>query len=335
MTADVDGDFYSETRYSAFGEVRYSLNNTPTDYMYTGQRNVAEIGLYYYVARFYDPQTAHFLSADTLVPGAAQSQAYDRYAYVMNSPIVYTDPSGHMDCIDCGGGGNPFNIPITERRHKPLIVANRSALQPTFDGIYGGQNAYKLYHQLYGYNQGDFTLEDFIFTFYYHEGTTLLSNQGDVVQTYGLPLTEAYAEGNVRSLVSMCGKKPSLCPGGYYTPETIFNYIGQFSETMMKKLGVLGNGNRGGDILTQFYSSTYDPYYAYITTENFFNPRPDWLNGVEWDRPTGFGNDLDGIFLARFIDPLTSDEAAKYIVWRDGSFFIPTLAGQKEYEKFK
>ena len=54
------------------------------------------MGLYYYVARWYDPQTAHFTSADTIVPGAGNAKAFDRYAYVNYNPLRYSDPSGHQ-----------------------------------------------------------------------------------------------------------------------------------------------------------------------------------------------------------------------------------------------
>ena len=37
-----------------------------------------EIGLYYYVARFYDPYLNHFIQADTIVPQPGMSVAYDR-----------------------------------------------------------------------------------------------------------------------------------------------------------------------------------------------------------------------------------------------------------------
>ncbi len=55
--------------------------------------------------------TGRFTSADTIIPGGVQG--YDRYAYVNNSPVNYTDPSGHK-CTDgeeeCAGvngaGGN-------------------------------------------------------------------------------------------------------------------------------------------------------------------------------------------------------------------------------------
>ena len=37
----------------------------------------------------------HFVQADTLVPAPGNPMAWDRYAYVLNNPVRYTDPSGH------------------------------------------------------------------------------------------------------------------------------------------------------------------------------------------------------------------------------------------------
>lgn len=50
----------------------------------------------YYNARFYDPSIGRFLTADTIVPDMLNAQAYNRYAYVINNPIKYTDPTGHF-----------------------------------------------------------------------------------------------------------------------------------------------------------------------------------------------------------------------------------------------
>ena len=94
ITANADGSFSSELRYSAFGEIRYSSGTTPTDYRYTNQLSQESTGLYYYVARWYDPELARFIQADTIVPGAGNPAAYDRYAYVVNDPIMMNDPSG-------------------------------------------------------------------------------------------------------------------------------------------------------------------------------------------------------------------------------------------------
>jgi len=47
-------------------------------------------------ARWYDPLTGRFAQADSIVPGGVQG--LDRYAYVRNSPLNFTDPSGHRAC---------------------------------------------------------------------------------------------------------------------------------------------------------------------------------------------------------------------------------------------
>jgi len=56
----------------------------------------------YYNARWYDSQLGRFAQADSMVPGGVQG--YDRYAYVNNNPLRYTDPSGHS--VDCAIGEN-------------------------------------------------------------------------------------------------------------------------------------------------------------------------------------------------------------------------------------
>ncbi len=51
-----------------------------------------------YVARGYSPALGRFVSADTIVPGAGNSQAYNRYMYVLANPLGMIDPSGHGAC---------------------------------------------------------------------------------------------------------------------------------------------------------------------------------------------------------------------------------------------
>jgi RHS repeat-associated protein len=58
-----------------------------------------------YVARFYSPALGRFVSADTIVPGAGNPQAYNRYMYVLGRVNNLVDPSGHcaesdQECID-------------------------------------------------------------------------------------------------------------------------------------------------------------------------------------------------------------------------------------------
>jgi RHS repeat-associated protein len=89
------GTLQSEMRYAPFGETRYTNGVTPSDYRYTGQLSQPELGLYYYVARWYDPQLGRFIQADTVVPNPGDAKAFDRYSYVINNPINLNDPLGH------------------------------------------------------------------------------------------------------------------------------------------------------------------------------------------------------------------------------------------------
>ncbi len=75
----------------------------PTDYGFTGQRFEATTGyIYDYGARYYDEYIGRFISADSIVPGAGNPQALNRYSYAFNSPLKYTDPSGHCPEDVCG-----------------------------------------------------------------------------------------------------------------------------------------------------------------------------------------------------------------------------------------
>jgi RHS repeat-associated protein len=84
-----------EVRYKAFGATRFTSGTTPTSYRFTGQREEAALGLYYYNARWYDPTLGHFLAPDSMVPAAGNALDYHRYAYVRFNPLKYEDDSGH------------------------------------------------------------------------------------------------------------------------------------------------------------------------------------------------------------------------------------------------
>ena len=57
--------------------------------------NGLDRGLYYYGARWYDPTLGRFIQPDTIVPERGDPQGLNRYSYVNNNPVKYTDPSGH------------------------------------------------------------------------------------------------------------------------------------------------------------------------------------------------------------------------------------------------
>jgi hypothetical protein len=49
------------------------------------------------------PYLNHFISADTVIPSYTNPQDLNRYSYVTNNPLRYTDPTGHRNCEDVGG----------------------------------------------------------------------------------------------------------------------------------------------------------------------------------------------------------------------------------------
>jgi RHS repeat-associated protein len=91
---DSEGNLLNELRYKPFGGTIPGGSNTPTDYRYTGQRLEESLGLSDYKARFYDPTLHRFIQTDTIVPEPGNPQSLNRYIYVLNSPLKYTDPPG-------------------------------------------------------------------------------------------------------------------------------------------------------------------------------------------------------------------------------------------------
>ena len=69
-----------------------------TDLGYTGQRDLGDMGLMDYKARFYSPYLNHFTQPDTIVPEPSNPQAWNKYSYALNNPIRYNDPTGHAPC---------------------------------------------------------------------------------------------------------------------------------------------------------------------------------------------------------------------------------------------
>jgi RHS repeat-associated protein len=73
-----------------------SLVGVNTDRGYTEHEHLDEIGLIHMNGRVYDPLIGRFMSADPFIQAPDNLQSYNRYAYVMNNPLAYTDPSGFI-----------------------------------------------------------------------------------------------------------------------------------------------------------------------------------------------------------------------------------------------
>jgi RHS repeat-associated protein len=73
-------------RYDAFGAVRSSSGASTQPFRYTGEQNDAN-GLEYLRARYYDPAIGRFITQDPI-------GSLNRYAYVLNNPLLWVDPWG-------------------------------------------------------------------------------------------------------------------------------------------------------------------------------------------------------------------------------------------------
>ncbi len=54
--------------------------------------------------RIYDPVLCRFLSPDNYVQNTTDPQNFNKYSYVLNNPLRYTDPSGELTWWDIGAG---------------------------------------------------------------------------------------------------------------------------------------------------------------------------------------------------------------------------------------
>jgi RHS repeat-associated protein len=66
---------------------------------FTGQEMLASVGLVHLNGRVYDPYIGRMLSADPVVGDPLSGQSWNRYSYVYNNPLAYTDPTGY--CAVC------------------------------------------------------------------------------------------------------------------------------------------------------------------------------------------------------------------------------------------
>lgn len=153
-TANENGTLNSVIQYTAFGEIRQTQGNTPTKYRYTGQLAQAELGLSFYVSRFYDPYLNHFIQPDTLIPEPGKSQSFDRYAYVRNNPIKFSDPLGQKwvctganqdHCYDDGTGKKSGMIHEEKFTYLETIEQKRTPYSPYMQGWTNFDTAFTIF----------------------------------------------------------------------------------------------------------------------------------------------------------------------------------------------
>jgi len=80
--------------YDAFGNILSESGTLNSHSQYTGREYDSETELYYYRARYYDPQIGRFITPDPI----GFKGGINFYSYVKNSPINFIDPLGLVIC---------------------------------------------------------------------------------------------------------------------------------------------------------------------------------------------------------------------------------------------
>lgn len=95
------GLIVERSSYDAWGKRRSAADWTSaatTAYEqrgYTGHEHLDDIGIIHMNGRVYDPKLGRMLSPDPVTQAPENGQNYNRYSYVFNNPLKYTDPSGY------------------------------------------------------------------------------------------------------------------------------------------------------------------------------------------------------------------------------------------------
>jgi len=105
--ATSDGVISDSYGYDAYG---ITLGGDPgaanpgkTKILHSGEQFDALLGQYFLRARFYDPHTGRFPTADWLPGDGTDPATQHQYAYCMNDPVDRRDPSGNLSIIETLG----------------------------------------------------------------------------------------------------------------------------------------------------------------------------------------------------------------------------------------
>ncbi|AZR73472.1 hypothetical protein BBF96_08805 [Anoxybacter fermentans] len=134
LMTDITGKVVWEQDYLPFGEDLYKPGTSvvnfevETRYKFTGQRQVIGIGLYYYGARYYDPETGRFVTEDIYRGNLINPLSQNLYIYVLQNPLKYVDPSGYMANLTAGTGGVTSELTDRDIERLKEIVNNDDRL---------------------------------------------------------------------------------------------------------------------------------------------------------------------------------------------------------------
>ena len=160
LVSDYQGKEYERVEYSPYGESwidKESDSFNLISYKFTGKELDSETGLYYYGARYLNPKTSRWASADPAMgeylPEAPNSdEARKRngnlpgggvfslfglavYGYASNNPLRYTDPSGAIPVDAVAARASEENVQVRTQAQTNAIA------NPNYQPNAGGDSA--------------------------------------------------------------------------------------------------------------------------------------------------------------------------------------------------
>jgi RHS repeat-associated protein len=108
LITDNSGNIIANQNFDAWGRNRNPVDWTYTaipsnpEWLYrgyTGHEHMPQFGLINMNARLYDPTVGKMISLDNYVADPYNSQAYNRYNYANNNPLIYVDPDGNHPLV--------------------------------------------------------------------------------------------------------------------------------------------------------------------------------------------------------------------------------------------
>jgi RHS repeat-associated protein len=140
VVTDQNGLEVEEMGYLPFGALLYDNalqgGQWKSVYRFTGQEYDAEFALYNYNARLYDPIMGRFISPDHIMQDFYNPQGLNRYAYCVNNPLIYVDPTGHLFGIDFGGFFSSIGRGISS-----AWGSVKGGISRTWNSIFGGRGS--------------------------------------------------------------------------------------------------------------------------------------------------------------------------------------------------
>ncbi len=222
---------------------------------YTSHEHLAEVGLIHMNGRLYDPVLRSFLMPDNFIQQPENTQNYNRYAYVLNNPLMYTDPSGE-EAITFGAvvligaiiAATTYTITAL-LADVPFSVGG--LLQATFIGAASSAVTFGI-----GSAAGS------LFTNFYSQAAFSAAAhgtfQGTMTSISGGKFWSGFAAGALSSIAA------SAWSGGTTTTSQTDGDITTFSEKTINGIGF------GGDVGTIAFGTVSGGAGSYLTGGNFW-----------------------------------------------------------------